>query len=70
MKFLLKLPGGAGTVVLTGNAEQNAETERLLLARHEFAMDYCKQRGWPEDAAELTIDQILEIRAQPGWKDA
>jgi hypothetical protein len=29
MKFLLKLPGGVGTAVL----EQNAKTERILVAR-------------------------------------
>lgn len=64
----LNLPGGAGTVALTGTAEQNAETERVLMARHKFSVAYCESKGWPTDGAQLTIEQILEIRAQPSWK--
>lgn len=65
----LKLPGGAGTVLLTGSPQENAEAERVLMARYKFTVDYCKARGWPEDGAKLSIEQILEIRDQPGWKN-
>jgi hypothetical protein len=32
-------------------------------------MAYCRTKGWPEDAAKLSIEQIMEIRAQEGWKN-
>lgn len=65
----IELPGGAGTVVFTGTDAEAAEHERVLRARHEFAMGYCRSKGWPEDAAQLSIEQILEVRAQEGWKN-
>jgi len=43
------------------------ETADALQKRHDFSMAYCKEKGWPQDAEKLTIDQILEIRKQPGW---
>jgi hypothetical protein len=37
-----------------------------LLKRGEFVRTYCVDRGWDPD--HLTIEQLLEVRAQPGWK--
>jgi hypothetical protein len=38
--------------------------------RHDFTVKYCKSKGWPTDPEKLSIDQIMEIRDQPEWKDA
>jgi hypothetical protein len=43
------------------------ETRKILELRGEFSKRYCEERGW--DMANITFDQILEIRKQPEWKD-
>ena len=43
------------------------ETEKVLLARDAFIDKYCAEKGWTK--ATLTMQQILEIRAQDGWKN-
>lgn len=65
----LELPSGAGGVFLFGTAESIAEQERILYGRHAFYVAYCEARGWPTDGAKLTMEQILEIRSQDGWKN-
>lgn len=52
-----------------GTEEEAAEAEKILWARHRFIAAYCESKGWPTDPGELSIDQILEIREQAGWKD-
>ena len=64
----IKLPNGIGTVIVNGTDAENTEVERVIHARHAFATSYCTEKGWPTDATKLSIDQIMEIRAQPGWK--
>lgn len=66
MKY--ELPGGAGTVFLRGTPEEVAEQKRVLQGRHAFVVSYSKARGWPTEG-DLSMDQILEIRAQEGWKN-
>lgn len=63
----IKLPNGA-TVVSTGTPEQSAYVQKLIDRRHAFVLSYCRSRGWPERAEDLSIDQIMEIREQPGWQ--
>ena len=41
--------------------------EKVMLARDAFIDKYCADKGWTK--ASLTIEQILEIRAQDGWKN-
>jgi hypothetical protein len=41
-------------------------TEDLLLGRSRFIEAYCKEKGW---TMPLDIQQILEVRAQDGWKN-
>ena len=43
------------------------EMQNILLARDAFIDKYCAEKGWTK--ATLTIEQILEIRAQDGWKN-
>jgi hypothetical protein len=38
----------------------------LARARQKFMAEYCDARGW--NGRELTVDQLLEIRAQRGWQ--
>ena len=38
--------------------------------RYKIVIEYCKEKGWPLNAGDLTMDQILEIRALQEWKDA
>jgi len=44
---------------------------KFLSARHAFVEQYCKAKGWDADdlGKGLTIEQILEIRSQEGWKN-
>jgi hypothetical protein len=44
--------------------------DRVLRGREQFAAEYCAAKGWPADPAELSMDQIKEIRAQDGWINA
>jgi hypothetical protein len=41
--------------------------ERFLRAREDFVEKYCLKMGW--DIRNLTIQQVMEIRAQEGWKN-
>lgn len=43
------------------------EQERIIRDRDAFIDEYCRQKGW--DKANLSFDQILEIRKQDGWKN-
>jgi hypothetical protein len=48
------------------NQEQQNE---VIKRRHEVVVAYCKQKGWEPNPDTLTIEQIMEIRAQKEWKD-
>jgi hypothetical protein len=51
-----------GGMRLSGGSE---DLQRLLLARSRFIEAYCKEKGWTEP---LSMQQVMEIRAQEGWK--
>ena len=57
----VQLPGG---ITAVGVTYQQAE---ILTGRQAFVDKYCCDRGW--DMLNLTIEQVLEIRRQPGWKN-
>lgn len=40
--------------------------EAFLRGREVFIKNYCAKKGW--DIAELSFEQIIEIRQQRGWK--
>ena len=69
MAKAFKTPGGGPTVIHMGTDEEAEATQSLIERRHRFSLEYCKSQGWPEDFNELSIDQVLEIGDQPGWKD-
>jgi len=63
----IKLPFGPEKIVHMGtNAE---EVQRVVTARGAFTLAYMERMGWGTDPGQLTIEQILEIREQPEWKN-
>lgn len=40
---------------------------QIIESRDKFARAYCAEKGW--DIENLSIEQLLEIRGQSGWKD-
>ena len=40
---------------------------QIIKSRDGFARTYCAERGW--DIENLSIEQLLEIRRQSGWKE-
>lgn len=63
-----KMPGGIGTIMLSGTPEEIAHHKKMVEGRHKFSQEYIKKKGWgpPET---LSIPQIMEIREQEGWKN-
>ena len=57
----VQLPGGL-TVVWVSDRDA-----KILNGRRVFVEKYCGDRGW--DMLNLTIEQLLEVRNQPGWKN-
>lgn len=59
-----------GEIVIGGVKIRNAPNEMVntMISRDAFVNKYCEEKKW--DRETLTIEQILEIRAQEGWKSA
>ena len=57
----VQLPGG---IVAIGVNDQQT---KILTGRQAFVEKYCGDRGW--DMLNLTMEQLLEIRDQPGWEN-
>jgi hypothetical protein len=57
----IKLFGG---ITLEGGSP---ELQEIFVIRSQFAEAYCKENKWTEP---LSIEQVLEIRSQPEWKNA
>lgn len=66
---IIKLPNNIGSVVTTGTQEEADKTKSILDARYAFSQRYCKEQGWSTDVADLSLEQILQIRSQEGWKN-
>jgi hypothetical protein len=45
----------------------NEKTVDIIAKRDKIVRDYCEKMGWPCDATQLSIEQIMEIRKQPEW---
>lgn len=45
----------------------NPQHQDLIMGRDAVVAAYCAERGISKD--DITIDQLLEIRALPQWKD-
>lgn len=69
MSNVVKIPGTDQAFVVLGS-EKAADTIRSVIEqRQAFNESYMASRGWGTRVEDLTIDQILEIRSQPGWKN-
>ena len=68
----VRMPDGSGlqSAVHPGSEQEARKLERSLQARHDFNLKYMAEQGWGDDVRELSIEQIMEIRAQPEWKAA
>lgn len=62
----MKVGTGPGVHVVSA---MSADQQDLLQTRAAFAEKYCADNGWPSDMGQLSIEQILEIRKQPGWQN-
>ncbi len=49
---------------------QQVRVQRIVNARHQVVEAYCKAKGWPCDPEQLSMAQIMEIRALPEWQSA
>lgn len=68
----IDLPGGM-TVLHNGTKQEVDEHESALANRHNFSMRYAIEQGWLKEGEgfeSLSIEQIMEIRKQPEWKNA
>jgi len=63
---VIELPNGL-KAIQTGTPEQNQKQADMLGKRHQFNLKYMKEKGWGNDLTQLSIEQIMEIRAQAGW---
>lgn len=61
-------PNGLPPAIHMGTDEQADKVQRTINARHKFNLQYMAEKNWGDDVNALTIDQIMEIRAQDGWK--
>lgn len=57
----IQLPGG---IQFSGLSEKEAE---IVRGRAEFVARYFAMKGW--DVNDPTIEQVLETRQQPGWRN-
>jgi len=66
---IIDAPLGGGQILHFGTAESAAEHKRVINAWAEFSLRYMKEKGWGEYPTKISIQQLLEIRAQPEWKN-
>lgn len=65
----IDLPGNLGFAISYGTQEEADQMRAVLNARHAFAKRYCQEQEWPTNLSKLSIKQVLQIRAQEGWKN-
>jgi hypothetical protein len=63
--IVLKTPAG---MPFTCAPEDVNKIKEIQARRHAFILEYCVRKGWPTILETLSMEQILEIRKQPGWQ--
>ena len=53
-----------GDMAFFGVSDEQAD---LLKRREAFVNQFLAEKGW--DASNLSIEQLLEVRGQPGWQN-
>lgn len=66
--YKVDLPNGMKAFGL-GTASDGKRHQDIISARHAFVLKYMAEKEWGDDPSDLTIEQIIEIRQQNGWKD-
>lgn len=61
----VQLPNG---MVAFDMSDDPKGAQRTINARHEFMVAYCTEKGWPTNPEDLSLEQIMEVRSQEGWK--
>lgn len=64
---VVRMPGDLGVAITTGTQAEANELQASIDARHAFVQKYCQEQGW--DSTNLSINQVLQIRQQEGWKN-
>jgi len=65
----IEQPDSLGTGIMFGTKSEADKTQSLLDARYTFVQQYCREHGWSERTEDLSLNQIMEIRQQDGWKN-
>lgn len=65
----IKIPGTDHCAIHMGSAKEADRHEAIIRARHEFCLQWMKERGLGENVEDLTFEQVLDIREEPGWQD-
>jgi Arc/MetJ family transcription regulator len=60
---------GINAKVVAGGLDGMVDRDEFLSARRDFSKKYAAEQGWGDDLEKLSMDQIMEIRTQEGWKD-
>lgn len=63
----VKLPFGMRAFTLCSDEEARG-FEELARKRAEFALAYMKEKGWGSNVNTISIEELMEIREQSGWK--
>ena len=66
---IIDAPLDGGQILHFGSKEDAIEHKRFIDARAEFSLRYMKEKGWGDDPTKISIQQLLEIRAQKEWKN-
>lgn len=45
------------------------QSHEIISRRHKIVVAYCKQKGWDPNPETLKMEQIMEIRQTPEWKE-
>ncbi len=60
----------SGMVTVTHSTKDADSLMKAVVSRQQIAADYCIKKGWPTNPAELSFEQIFEIRKLPEWIEA
>lgn len=66
---LIQSPTGTVKVLHMGTDADADELQRIFNGRHAFVVGYMAKMGWEGPPEKLSIERILEIRKQEGWKN-
>lgn len=64
--FPVDFVGGSG---LTDKYDNMNQIDPVIEAREKVWKEYCVKKGWPLEPDKLSMEQILEIRGLPEWKN-